>query len=196
MSYYYDNVKFEYTIAKLLFRINFFLKNYNTKQNKKEAFKFLIFFFSLMKEYCLKLNSDLYKENLLVKNKKVLEQIFLFSFYLKKDTNQKSGNVKKKFVQCEYLKGFPSNEELLINSIKVIKNEIKLSKKIYSVLKYSTNSLEKIQHLNLSFLKKVAVSKGDLKDFSDRIISSSKNKILICLIINFCFLFFLIILYK
>jgi hypothetical protein len=196
MSCNYDNVKFEYTIAKLLFRINFFLKNYNAKHNKKEVFKFLKFFFSIMKEYCPKLNNYSYKENLLVNNKKVLEQIFLFCLHLKNDTNKKNDNIKKNFVQCEYLKNFPSNEELLTNSIKVIKNEIKLSKQFFSVLKYSTNSLEKIQKLNLSFLKKITVSKANLKDFSDRIIRSSKNKILICLIINLCFLFFIIILYK
>lgn len=196
MSYYYNNVKFEYTIAKLLFRINFFLKNYNIKQDKKRAIKFLKFFFSLMKEYCPKLKSELYKENLLLKNKKVLEQIFLFFLHIINDTNQKKDNVKKKFVQSEHLKNFSSNEELLTNSIKTIKNEIKMSKQIYSVLKYSSDSLEKIQQLNLSFLKKIAVSKGDLKTFSGSIISSSTNKILICLIINLCFLFFLIILYK
>ena len=196
MSQLYDNVNFEYTIAKLLFRINFFLKNYNTKENKKEGLRFLKFFFLLIKEYSPKLNNDLHKENILVKNKKILEQIFLFSFHIKKDTNQKNINKKKKFFQCEYKKNFPSNEELLKNSIKIIKSETKLSKQIYSVLKYSTYSLEKIQQLNISFFKKITICKGDLKYFSNHIISPSKIKILIFLIINLCFLLFLIKLNK
>jgi hypothetical protein len=192
MSHYYQIVNFEYTITKLLFRINFFFKNYETKESKGEELKFLNLFFSVIKKYIPRIKSDLYKEKLLIKNKKVLEQIFLFSFHINNDINKKNTKTKKEIVQREYLKNWLSNETLIKNSIKVIKNEIKFSKKISSVLKYSTNSLEKIQQFNLSFFKKIAFSKGDLEEFSDRIISSTKNKILIFLIINLCFLIFFI----
>nr|UXY87848.1 hypothetical protein CcurKRNrm2_p158 [Cryptomonas curvata] len=191
MNHSISSIEFEYLIAKFLYRVNFL------NISKKVSAKFFINTFKLSRNQLnkiVKLTKKKKDKNNLDKLKIILEQIYHISQQTKNKPNLNEDSLNKnKIFFIKSNKNNISNIQILKESIQIIKNEIKLSDQINSVLKYSKNYLENIKQINLSFMNKITHVEINLKKNFNSDVLVSKSKKIIFFVINIIFIYFLII---
>jgi hypothetical protein len=194
------DIETEYLFAKLLYRINFIDKKKYLNLIKQKNYNCFINIMKISKIYLYKSIKKRiqYNDNSII-IKPILEQFYFISIKIEHIINSYkkcSQIIKNKVFYSDTKNKIISNTQILKESINIINNQINLSTQISRLLIYSSNSLEKINQININLARSINHVDIDLKDNFDSNPFKSKIKKFLLVLMNLIFIYCIIILFN